>query len=74
MTRRPTKDLDLAVFRLTRAKEHLICVKALNYGGSIEADLLRVLQALDTLRAADAVVPVPSDSRDGSTRATDQEN
>lgn len=54
---RPTKDLDVAVFRLQRAKAALICTNAVNYGGNIEADLLRVLQVLETYRAPVAWLP-----------------
>jgi hypothetical protein len=48
MSKRATKDLAMAVLRLSRGAPYLICNDRLhNYGGNIEGDLLAVLEALE---------------------------
>lgn len=45
---RHTKDLQMAVFRLRAAQQHLMCTNRHNYGGSIARDLEAVLRVIES--------------------------
>ena len=45
----PTKDVHLAIVRLVRNADSLICMQPGKYGGSIHADILAVALALRQL-------------------------
>ena len=44
---KPTKDVWMAVVRLRKSAEFLVCIPPGKYGGQIEADILAVLEALE---------------------------
>jgi len=58
MARRPTKDVWIAAVRLERAAAHLTC-HGHNYGGSVEGDILAVVQALHKYYEASRRTEVP---------------